>query len=142
MMVAEAGEDGDDARGWAGRIFGEDVAEEDGLELERVLSLVVELIRVGIELARVRDGVDGLLVGLEAAENPARAGRSTVRSEEPTSAPGDRVEWTATPGISDSRSRRRSSGAIATGSPEFRPLSTPVAMASDTPDWLRSSIAP
>ena len=45
-----------------------DVAEEDRLELQRVLALVEVLVLAHVEAARRRELVDGLVVGLERAE--------------------------------------------------------------------------
>jgi hypothetical protein len=66
LVLAEAGEDGDDPR--SGPFLAEDVAEEDGLELERVLALVIELVGVGIEVAGRGESVDRGEVGLHRAE--------------------------------------------------------------------------
>ena len=64
-MLAEAGQDGNDPP-WA---LSQDVLEEDGLKLERVLALVIELIGIRVESVSARgQGVDALHVGLHVSE--------------------------------------------------------------------------
>ncbi len=63
---AEAAEDGHDAR--RRRPRPERVAEEDGLELQRVLGLVEVLVLAQVEAARGLELADGLEIGLERAQ--------------------------------------------------------------------------
>src|SRR5688572_12587580 len=68
-MLAEPGEDRDDAR----VAPTEEMAEEDGLELERVLALVIELVGVRIEITSAGDLVDRCEVALDRAERRREA---------------------------------------------------------------------